>query len=146
MILTRSSWKKLLSRRVSGLQIPPKSPQKTLRNIFIIIYCGGFWIKSLGSGPIMQNFALSWAAVDNSKRQLLLGARLRGRTATQRSKKGSEKILGRVLGKGSQKGSEKGACYGFYCKNGLWEGFAEWVLRRGFPKGAWNAPLESTPP
>ena len=26
-----------------------------------------------------------------------LGARLRGRTATQRSKKGSEKVLGRVL-------------------------------------------------
>ena len=37
-----------------------------------------------------------------------LGARLRGRTATQRSKKGSEKVLERVLGKGSQKGSEKG--------------------------------------
>ena len=42
-----------------------------------------------------------------------LGARLRGRTATQRSKKGSEKVLERVLGKGSQKGSEKGVCYGF---------------------------------
>ena len=28
-----------------------------------------------------------------------LGARLRGRTATQRSKKGSGKVLGRVLGK-----------------------------------------------
>ena len=38
----------------------------------------------------------------------ILGARLRGRTATQRSKKGSEKVLGRALGKGSQKGSEKG--------------------------------------
>ena len=35
--------------------------------------------------------------------------RLRGRTATQRSKKGSEKVLERVLGKGS----EKGVCYGF---------------------------------
>ena len=33
--------------------------------------------------------------------------------ATQRSKKGSEKVLGSVLRKGSQKGSEKGACYGF---------------------------------
>ena len=33
-----------------------------------------------------------------------LGARLRGRTATQRSKKGSEKVLGRVLGKGSGQG------------------------------------------
>ena len=38
-----------------------------------------------------------------------LGARLRGRTATQRSEKVSQKVLGRVLGKGSQKGSEKGA-------------------------------------
>ena len=44
------------------------------------------------------------------------GARLRGRTATQRSKKGSEKVLERVLGKGSQKGSEKGVCCGFYSR------------------------------
>ena len=48
-----------------------------------------------------------------------LGARLRGRTATQRSKKGSEKVPERVLGKGSQKGSEKGVCYGFYSKKGF---------------------------
>ena len=34
---------------------------------------------------------------------------LRGRTATQRSKKCYEKVLGKDLGKGSQ----KGACYGF---------------------------------
>ena len=39
--------------------------------------------------------------------------------ATQRSKKGSEKVLGRVLGKGSQKGSEKEACFGFSSKNGF---------------------------
>ena len=44
----------------------------------------------------------------------LLIARLRGRTATQRSKKGSEKVLGRVLEKGSQKGSEKCSFHGFY--------------------------------
>ena len=50
---------------------------------------------------------------------LELGARLRGHTATQRSKKGSEKVLGRVLGKASQKGSEKGARYGFYSKEGF---------------------------
>ena len=37
-----------------------------------------------------------------------LGARLRGCTATQRSKKGSEKVLGRVLGEGSHKRSEAG--------------------------------------
>ena len=54
--------------------------------------------------------------------------RLRGRTATQRSKKGSEKVLGRVLEKGVlrrvlssalsmgftvEKGSEKGSQKGF---------------------------------
>ena len=61
-----------------------------------------------------------------------LGARLRGRTATQRSKKGSGKVLERVLGKGS----EKGACYGFYSKKGFSEGFSEGVLRRGFTEGA----------
>ena len=33
-----------------------------------------------------------------------LGPRLRGRMATQRSKKGSQKVLGRVLEKGSGKG------------------------------------------
>ena len=63
---------------------------------------------------------------------LKLGARLRGRTATQRSKKGSEKVLRGVLGKGSQKGSENGVCCGFYSK----KGFSERVLTRGFPEGA----------
>ena len=52
-------------------------------------------------------------------RRVFLGARLRGRTATQRSKKGSEKVLEKVLRKGSQKGSEKGTCYGFYSKKGF---------------------------
>ena len=66
-----------------------------------------------------------------------LGARLRGRTATQRSKKGSEKVLGRVLGKGSQKGSEKGACYGFQSKKGFWEG----VLRRGVSRRCLEHPF-----
>ena len=71
---------------------------------------------------------------------------LRGRTPTQRSQKGPEKVLGRVLGKGSQKGSEKGAFfYGFYSKKGFREGFSEGVLRGGFPEGAQNAPLRSTP-
>ena len=50
-----------------------------------------------------------------------LGARLRGRTATQRSKN-SEKALGRVVGEGSQKGSEKGACCGFTVKKGSEKG------------------------
>ena len=43
-----------------------------------------------------------------------LGVRPRGRTATQHSKKGSEKVLERVLGRGSQKGSENGVCCAFY--------------------------------
>ena len=47
----------------------------------------------------------------------ILGARPRGRTATQRSQKGSDKVLGTVLGKGSQKGSEKVACYGIHSQN-----------------------------
>ena len=35
---------------------------------------------------------------------VILGARRKGRTATQCSKKGSEKVLGRVLGKGFSEG------------------------------------------
>ena len=56
----------------------------------------------------------SWVGQKNLLRTLLrsvllhdhlgLGASLRGRTATQRSKKGSEKVLGRVLGKGFSEG------------------------------------------
>ena len=49
----------------------------------------------------------------------MLGARLRGRTATQRSRKGSKNVLGRVLKKGSQQGSEKGVCYGLCTKQGF---------------------------
>ena len=56
-----------------------------------------------------------------------LDARLRGRTAEQRSKKGSENVLERVLGKGSQKASEKGVCYGIYSE----KRFLRRVLRRG---------------
>ena len=41
------------------------------------------------------------------------------RMATQRSKKGSEKVLGRVLEKGSQKGSEKWSFCGFYSRKGF---------------------------
>ena len=66
------------------------------------------------------------------------GTRLRGRTATQRSKKGSEKVLDRVLRRGfsegfweggfpvdfnSKKGSEKGSLKGF------WEGGFQKVPR-----------------
>ena len=47
--------------------------------------------------------------------------------ATQRSKTGSEKVLGRVLGKGSQ----KGACCGFHSKKRV----LRRVLRRGSEKG-----------
>ena len=61
-------------------------------------------------------------------------------SATQHSKKGSEKVLGRVLGKrsqkGSQKGSEKGACYGFCSKKG-----SEMVLREGVSRRCLEQPL-----
>ena len=50
---------------------------------------------------------------------MIPGRQVRGRTATQRSKKGSEKVLGRVLGKGSEKESENGACYRFYHTKGF---------------------------
>ena len=36
--------------------------------------------------------------------QITLGARLRGRTATQRSEKGSEKVLGEGSGEGFSEG------------------------------------------
>ena len=50
-------------------------------------------------------------------------ARLRGRAATQRSKKGSEKVLGRVLGRVLGKGSEKGgSAMGFAVKKGSEKG------------------------
>ena len=57
--------------------------------------------------------------------------------ATQRCKKGSEKVLGRILGKGSQKGSEKGACYLFYSKKGSEKGVSRRCL---------ECPLESVSP
>ena len=56
----------------------------------------------------------------DAKPTLHLGAR--GRTATQRSKKGSGKVLERVLEKGSQKGSQKGVCLGFTVKKGSEKG------------------------
>ena len=51
----------------------------------------------------------------NERRIKPMNKPILGRTATQSSRKGSEKVLGRVLRKGSQKGSKgpEGACYGF---------------------------------
>ena len=65
---------------------------------------------------------------------LVLGARLRVRTATQRSKKGSEKVLERVLEKGSQKGFEKGVCYGFTARKSSKKGSQKAFLEGGFQK------------
>ena len=60
-----------------------------------------------------------------------LGARLRGRTATHRSKKGSEKVLGRVLGR------VLGEVLRRVLRRVPAMGFAvNRVLRRGFPEGA----------
>ena len=58
--------------------------------------------------------------------------------ATQRSEKGSEKVLKGLLGKGSQKGSEKTACYGFYSSKRV----LSRVLRRGSEKGVSRRCLE----
>ena len=71
-------------------------------------------------------------------------SRLRGRTATQRSGKGSEKVLGRVLGKGfEKKGSEKGAFfYGFYSKK---KGSEKAVSRRGSEKAVSRRCLSFAP-
>ena len=44
-----------------------------------------------------MSLALGCPGQELNARRLFLGARLRGRTATQRSKKGSEKVLVRVL-------------------------------------------------
>ena len=79
-----------------------------------------------------------------------LVARLRGRAATQRSKKGSEKVLGRVLGKGSGEGFwgrvlrrvlRRGGCYGFNSKKRV----LRRVLRRGSEKGVSRRYLERRP-
>ena len=83
----------------------------------------------------LESFAVTKTA---TAIQIKLGARLRGSTATQRSKKDSEKVLGRVLGKGSQKRSEKGAFCGFYSKKRV----LRRVLRRDFEKGVSRRCLE----
>ena len=68
-----------------------------------------------------------------------LGAHLRGRTATQRSKK---KVLRRVLGGGLRRVLRRGLFFvGFYSKNGFREGFSEGVLRRAFPGRCLEHPL-----
>ena len=63
---------------------------------------------------LIQRARIGWC----ESRELV--ARLRGCTATQRSKKGSEKVLGRVLGRTQlargftvKRGSEKGSRRGF---------------------------------
>ena len=61
-----------------------------------------------------------------------MGARLRGRTATQRSKKGSEKALGRVLGKGFWEGFWEGGLF-------LWVLQYKRVLRRVLRRGSEKA-------
>ena len=82
---------------------------------------GPLQVHGIPGTPVGDLFPPGNAVFGDGNRSsvIFLGARLRGRTATQRSKKGSENVLGRVLGKGSQKGSEKGACYGFYRTKGF---------------------------
>ena len=55
--------------------------------------------------PLFETSETPYAAKSQERNSSkILGARLRGRTATQHSKKGSEKVLGRVLRRGSEKG------------------------------------------
>ena len=56
------------------------------------------------SGPIPRHIAILSLRYRMSRDTLFIGCTPRGRTATQRSKKGSEKVLGRVLGKGFSEG------------------------------------------
>ena len=80
---------------------------------------------------------LSW----NLRLSLGLGARLRGCTATQRSKKGSEMVLGRVLGKGVlRRVLRRGPAMGFAVKRVLRRGSEKAVSRRCLER-----PLRSTP-
>ena len=60
---------------------------------------------------------------------MILALTVRGRTATQSFKKGSEKVVERVLGKGSEKGGP--FSMGFTVKKGA----LRRVLRRGSEKG-----------
>ena len=79
--------------------------------------------KNIGLGRILRILYIKYFL------RLFLGASLRGRTATQRSKtRVLRRFWTRVLGKGFQKGCEKGAFfYGFYSKKGSEKG-----SRKGF--------------
>ena len=68
----------------------------------------------------LQSFLETRFRPSELPRRLFLGARLRGRTATQRSK---IRVLRRVLEKCSQKGSEKGAWCALCSKKGSQKGF-----------------------
>ena len=76
-----------------------------------------------------------------TRKVLIIGCTFKGAYGNIAFWEGFSEGSGQGSGEGSQKGSEKGVCYGFYSKKGFWEGFSEGVLRRGFPEGAWNAPL-----
>ena len=80
------------------------------------------WPMGVGGGPTYYpiNPTASHLQTDSSNFRVPAG---RGRAATQRFEKGSEKVLDRVLGKGSQKGSEKGPfSMGFTVKKGSEKG------------------------
>ena len=62
----------------------------------------------------------------------MLGARLRGRTTTHASDKGSEKVLVRVLGRVLRSVLGRGLAMGFAVKRRSKKGFSEGVLRRRF--------------
>ena len=71
-----------------------------------------------------------------------MGARLRGRTATQRSKKGSGKFLERVLGRVLKRVLRRGPAVGFAVKKGSQKGF----LEGGVSRRCLERPLEEYAP
>ena len=84
----------------------------------IAIEIGGvsrYFFKVSGSGDDLT----SEKQGNQKKNKGWSGARLRGRTATQHSKRVLRRFWEGFWGRGSQKGSEKGACYGFYSKKGF---------------------------
>ena len=82
-----------------------------------------FRITDIDSSLILNFFSLQ---IQNSTTKPFWGARLRGRTATRSSKKGSENVLGKGSEEGFSEGFSEGGLLSAYSKEGLRR-----VLRRG---------------
>ena len=67
------------------------------------------------------------------------GARLRGRTTTQRSKKGSQTVLGRALGRVLRRGSAMGFTVKRVLRRVLRRGSEKAVCRRCLERGEYHS-------